>query len=143
MITQIFLSCHLGRDENLKPSAKDARWTSELCRKNNVTGLTLYCDGDFFSVLEGSAEATEKVAKAIGAVPRINIAKVMYSEARTEREFREHSIGVDGADYSREVSGSFQLTYDSLYKKLPLSPSPVLRALTNSFARLHKFQQQP
>ena len=100
MISQLFLSGHLGRGEDLTPTPDDAHWTTELCAKHDVTGLTIYSDGDFLSILEGNPDATMAVMEGIGQDPRIEAVNIVLNEEKPAREFSQFSIGFRGVDYS-------------------------------------------
>ena len=143
MINQIFFSGSVHRLANKIAVADDAAMAVALCKDYNLTGLTLFTDGTFMSVLEGRECDTLTVFKLVKDDPRFTHTNVVMEHGRERAEFTSYRIGFKDADFSNEVPSAFKLESATFAQALPQNPSPALRILTQTFARVNGFSISP
>lgn len=140
MIYQIFYSGTVGRNFSTIPTAADAKWTTGLCAEHHVTGLTLYHDATFATVLEGEESATLAVVNAVKDEGRFTDTTVTIRKAQDKAEFRDYRAGFSGFDFSDEVPGAFRLTPETFLAALPQNPSKTLLIFWETFASVCQLQ---
>lgn len=140
MIHQIFYSGTVGRNFSTIPTVEDAKWTTDLCEAHQVTGLTLYHDATFATVLEGDESATLAVARAVKDEGRFTDTRVTMQKAKDEPEFRNYRVGFSGFDFSDEVAGAFRLTPQTFLTALPQKPSKTMLIFWETFASVCQFE---
>jgi Sensors of blue-light using FAD len=69
------------------------RQSREANERAGLTGMLLYSDGDFFQVLEGEAEAVEKLYEKLHAEKRHSKLTLIIKEPIAKRAFGEWSMG--------------------------------------------------
>jgi len=97
MINQIFFSGSVHRLANKIAVADDAAMAVALCKDYNLTGLTLFTDGTFMSVLEGRECDTLTVFKLVKDDPRFTHTNVVMEHGRERAEFTSYRIGFKDA----------------------------------------------
>lgn len=68
-----------------------------------ITGLLIYCDGNFIEVLEGPRTAIDQAFGRIARDPRHSRIEVLLSAPITERNFSKASMGVLNSDQLLEI----------------------------------------
>ncbi|WP_418152016.1 BLUF domain-containing protein [Litorimonas sp. RW-G-Af-16] len=140
MVYQIYFSGHVCRESAAEPVAGDAMTAVKICKMYDVTGLTLFSEGSFMTVIEGPRTAVTAIYEFYRTDGRMSDVKVMVSRESDTREFNDFRIGFRHWDFSDACSGAFQLNERSLMSSLPTNPSTELRVLTNTFARVTALQ---
>lgn len=93
----IYLSSatELLSDEEINSLLKTSR---ENNKKNNITGLLLYCDGNFLQVLEGENDAIDSIFSVISNDSRHKNIIVVANEYIEKRSFDEWKMGYSIVD---------------------------------------------
>ena len=76
--------------------------------RSELTGMLLYCEGNFFQVLEGDEEAVKSVYRSIEKDPRHDDMVKIIEEGIAERSFGDWSMGLMTAtrkEIAEEVEG--------------------------------------
>jgi len=137
VIHQIIFSGHVKKEADKVAIPADAEMACGLCVIHNVTGLTLFSDGTFMTVLEGNKQNTLDVFDVIKSDDRFAHTKVIMTNNLANSEFEDYKIGFRDNDFSDLVPQSFKLTADSFLRALPKAPSAELKILTRTFARVN------
>ena len=122
-------------------TANDLRSLLRQCRANNlrngITGLLLYCNGNFLQVLEGPPEPVRQLYENIRADLR-HTSVVTLSDGPVERRiFMDWTMGfqyLSGEDFNRLVGYINPFRSDFLDAHLPEVDESVL-SLLKSFVR--------
>lgn len=93
----IYLSSatELLSDEEINSLLKTSR---ENNKKNNITGLLLYCDGNFLQVLEGENEVIDPIFSIISTDRRHKNIIVVANAYIEKRSFEERKMGYSVVD---------------------------------------------
>ncbi|NHM01599.1 BLUF domain-containing protein [Flavobacterium difficile] len=93
----IYLSSatELLSDQEINLLLKTSR---ENNKKNNITGLLLYCDGNFLQVLEGENEVIDAIFSIISTDRRHKNIIVVANECIEKRSFEEWKMGYSVVD---------------------------------------------
>jgi len=139
VIHQIFFSGHVKKGANKAAVAADAEMACGLSEIHNVTGLTLFSDGTFITVIEGKEQDTMAVFETIKADKRFAQMQVIVSSSRSTEEFKDYKIGFRDNDFSDSVPQSFRITAKSFKDALPPNPSAEFKILIRTFLRVNNF----
>lgn len=87
----IYLSDLVGRDESMLPAILESAVRHN--RKNGITGMLLYSEGNFLQVLEGEADAVQATYQRICQDPRHHHVTGLLEEQVPQRQFSAWSMG--------------------------------------------------
>lgn len=114
----------------------------QVCRRNNatsdVTGLLLYCDGNFIQLLEGEENAVRALYDRILRDPR-HWGLFVLQEGETERrEFETWSMGYCAIEPGEQpvLDTAFVLTAESLEQQLAGDLSLEVLIFMRNFYRI-------
>lgn len=136
MVSQMIFS-GFRKKENAEIDVSDARLACETCASHGLTGVSLFNEGVFLTILEGSKEETKAIFEAYKKDTRVTGVHLIIENAIDEREFSDFRIGFSHVDFSETVPKAFKLNGENYKKALPKNPSNELEIMTKTFARVN------
>lgn len=136
MVSQMFFS-GFRKIKDAEIDVLDAKNACDVCAAQGLTGVSLFNEGVFLTILEGETDETHAIFEAFKQDQRVSGVHLIMDNTVEEREFKDFRIGFSHADFSDTVPRAFKLCGESYKKVLPKNPSPELEVLTKTFARVN------
>lgn len=136
MISQMFFS-GFRKLKDAEIDVSEAKLACDVCSSKHLTGVSLFKEGVFLTILEGDKNETKEIFEAFKRDQRISGINLIMDNMVDQREFEDFSIGFSHVDFSDDVPKAFKLNCESYKKVLPKNPSPELAVLTKTFARVN------
>lgn len=137
MLHQIIYTSSAAPSATLEDFSSICRHANENNKTLDVTGILLFTDGVILQVLEGKKEIVETLYGHIKRDPRHTNVMKMISRSTTHREFPDWSMGFAKEITEHAYELSFLLTKETLASAMPANPTPELRILSDTYARVN------
>lgn len=134
MVFQLIYTCALNNDVSCKDLAEIAKTSAVQNEARGITGMLICKDGSVLQILEGEEDVVEKLYEQIKRDSRVKNLIVLIRRMAETREFPDWSMGYRSANID---DAAFNLSAASLPDALPLDPSPELRTISRTFARVN------
>ena len=112
-------------------------------RANNlaggITGMLLYCDGNFLQLLEGEDVAVQRTFDRIRRNPRHTDVTILLDEKVTERAFAEWSMGFEKLlkPSNPDAEAAFEISKMAIERRIAPGSFWVVRRMMETFYEIN------
>lgn len=130
----MYVSSGVGRvtEEEIQKILGSARRNNAA---NDVSGMLLFCDGNFLQLLEGPPQAVEKTLERIASDARHKDINVLLRETADERSFANWSMGFDrvGPKNAAGSNSAFEISRNAIEGQMIGENSWQVRRMMETF----------
>ena len=134
VIFQLIYTCALAPATPVKELRAIAEQSSEKNAARGLTGVLLCEDGSILQVLEGEKSVVEDLFAKISEDTRVTAPLVLLRRVTSAREFPNWSMGYR---HTEDCCPAFELDAGSLRSAMPSNPTPEVRTIGRTFARVN------
>ncbi len=140
MIYISIFSGYVARESKKTISKSAFEQIKKTCYNNEITGLQLYADGNFFNILEGEEDRVRALIDAYVQHPELSGVNILHETQSEYRSFQSFKMGYSKKDGPPVLENGFILNQDSLRRALPETVKPMIRTLAVSFAQVQNIK---
>lgn len=143
MLHQVMFSGNVKKGNSPIISRDDAERVCDHAKACDYTGFTLYVDGNYITLYEGTLDKIQKSIDYYSDSMRYSKIMTMISRPVEQREFKDFTLclrHIDSADAIRHVKNCQLLTSDISKRILPKSTPKEYKSLLKTFARVNNLR---
>lgn len=130
---RIIFTGHVLASSDAVAMRADAELAVKQCAEHDLSGMTLYCQGSFISVLEGDVSPLQAILAFYQVDPRMGEVEAILDIPAKHREFPDYRIGFLRESFVPDVEGAFAITGPSLKAALSSVSDGEAKTLLRTF----------
>jgi hypothetical protein len=127
-------------------SDSDVAKILERARRNNerdgITGMLLYCDGNFLQLIEGEDEVVEATFRRIERDRRHSDVTILFDEKVPKRAFADWSMGFERLEKSSnsDIEAAFEISRMAIDRRIAPGNYWTVRRMMETFYEINTRQ---